>query len=77
MGRKLTPTSWKTLVKIFEADGFTIDRIEGSHIAMVKPGVPRPLIIQKGKEIPVFIIKANMRTAGMSRDRYFALLDSV
>jgi predicted RNA binding protein YcfA (HicA-like mRNA interferase family) len=77
MGRKLAPTSWKTLVKVFEADGFVIDRIEGSHISMVKAGMARPIVIQQGKEIPVFIIKCNMQTAGMSRDRYFALLDQV
>ena len=77
MGRKLTPINWKTLVKVFEADGFSIDRIEGSHIAMAKAGMARPIVIQKGKEIPVFIIKCNMQTAGMSRDRFFALLDQV
>ena len=73
---KLTPPSWQTLVRIFEADGFEIDRQEGSHIVMVKPGVDRPVIIPKYDEIAVFIVKNNMRTAGMSRQRYFELLGS-
>jgi len=28
-------------------------------------------------EVPVFIIKNNLRTAGISREEYFALLDRV
>lgn len=77
MTRRLTPVDWRTLVKVFQADGFQITRQEGSHIALTKPGVPRPVIIQQGKEIPVFIIQNNLRTAGVSRERYFELLDKV
>jgi predicted RNA binding protein YcfA (HicA-like mRNA interferase family) len=71
---KITPTSWKVLVKIFEADGFIKNRISGDHIVLVKNGVARPVVIPKYSEIGLDIIKSNMRTAGMSRDRYFELL---
>lgn len=73
---KLTPPSWQTLVRIFEADGFAISRQEGSHIIMTKSGVARPVVIPKYAEIAPFIVKNNMRTAGMSRKRYFELLNS-
>lgn len=43
-------------------------------MAFVKPGVLRPVIIPKYREIGLDIIKSNMRTAGMSRDRYLELL---
>jgi hypothetical protein len=36
--------------------------------------VLRPIVIPMYKEVPVFIIKNLLRTSGMSRDRYFALL---
>ena len=39
-----------------------------------KPGVLRPVVVPKYKSIPVFIIKNNLRSAGMSRERYFELL---
>jgi hypothetical protein len=39
-----------------------------------KRGVLRPIVIPKYKNIPVFIIKNNLRSSGMSRDRYFELL---
>lgn len=74
MSQKLAPIDWRTLVKVFEAEGFTRSRQHGSHIAMVKPGIARPIIIQQGMDVPVFIIKNNLKTAGMSRERYFAIL---
>ena len=57
---RLTPTDWRTQVKIFELDGFVIDRVKGDHICMEKPGVVRPVIIPKYSEVGRDIIKANM-----------------
>jgi hypothetical protein len=37
--------------------------------------VNRPVVIPKYAAVPVFIIKNNLRTAGISRDRYFELLE--
>ena len=72
---KLTPVGWHTLVRIFEADGFSVEREKGSHLSLTKPGVLRPVIIPKYSEIGRDIIQNNMRTAGMSRKRYFELLN--
>ena len=74
---KLAPVDWKTLVRVFELDGFENDRQGGSHIVMVKPGIKRPVIIPTYDEIGKDIIMSNMRTAGMSRKRYFELLSKV
>ena len=71
---KLSPISFKKLVKVFEADGFRCVRTEGDHIVFTKTGVVRPVVIPKYAAVPVFIIKNNLRTAGISRDRYFELL---
>jgi hypothetical protein len=43
-------------------------------IIYTKEGVNRPVVIPTIKEIDVRIIKPNMRTAGMSREKYFKLL---
>ncbi len=74
---RLAPTNWQTQVKIFSKDGFTIDRTKGDHIAMTKSGIIRPVIIPKYSEVGRDIIKSNMKTAGMSRDRYFELLNQI
>lgn len=73
--RRLTPVSWKTLRCVFEKDGFVFDRQTASHIIMAKRGCARPVVIPVYVEIDTEIIRGNMRTAGMSRERYFELLD--
>ena len=41
---RLAPTDWRTLVRVFEADGFTRDRTTGSHVVLSKPGIARPFV---------------------------------
>jgi predicted RNA binding protein YcfA (HicA-like mRNA interferase family) len=38
---KLSPVSYKQLVKVFEAADFACVRTEGDHMEMTKPGVIR------------------------------------
>jgi len=71
---RFSPISYKTLRRVFEADGFRCVREEGDHMIFTKPDCLRPVVIPKYAAIPVFIIKNNLRTAGMSRERYFELL---
>jgi len=76
--RKITPIHFTKLVKVFELDGFRVKRQKGDHISMVKPGIKRPLILKTSpRNVPVLHIRTNMTTAGMSRERYFQLLDKV
>lgn len=72
---KLSSVSYKVLACIFEHDGFTCVRHEGDHMVFTKSGVLRPVVIPTYRSIPIFIIKNNIRTAGMSRERYFELLE--
>ncbi len=45
---------------------------------MVKEGIKRPVVIKSSpKEVPIIHIRTNMTTAGMSRQEYFELLDSL
>jgi predicted RNA binding protein YcfA (HicA-like mRNA interferase family) len=71
---KLSPVPYQILKRVFEADGFKCVRMEGDHMVFTKPGVTRPVVIPKYSSVPVFIIKNNLRTAGMTRERYFELL---
>lgn len=74
---KFTPEHWRTVEAIFLAAGFRFVRQEGSHRSYVKDGVARPVVIPAYKDVPVFIIRNNLKTAGLSRDDYFALLGKV
>lgn len=72
---RITPVHWRTLICVFEQDGFLFKkRSKGSHWIGEKPGVARPLVIPEYDEVRVPIIHSNLRTAGMSRERYFELL---
>ena len=71
---KLTPVNYKILVKIFESLGYVKARKKGSHIAMVKSGSPRPVIIPKHSGVSIGVIQSCLRTANIDRDEYFNLL---
>ncbi|HMJ64697.1 MAG TPA: type II toxin-antitoxin system HicA family toxin [Candidatus Binatia bacterium] len=72
---KFVPVDWRTLECIFLKAGFRFARQEGSHRSYVKDGVPRPIVIPTYREVPVFVIRNNLKTAGLSRDEYFRLLE--
>jgi len=73
----IKPIDYSKLVNIFELDGWVYNRTKGDHLIYIKQGFNRPVVIPKWDAIPVFIIQNNMRTAGMSRERYFELLAQV
>ena len=59
---------------IFELHGCTYQRKKGSHHILICPDAKRVVVIPEYDQIDVEIIKNNMRTASMSRDEYFDLL---
>jgi len=74
--RRIVPVRYQALIRVFELDGFEMRRTRGDHVMMTKPGVRRPVVIKTSPgEVPVTHILTNLRTAGMSRETYFRLLD--
>jgi predicted RNA binding protein YcfA (HicA-like mRNA interferase family) len=71
---RITPVHWKILECIFQKDGFVFERQAGSHRSYVKPGIHRSVVIPTYKEVDIEIIQSNIRTARMSREKYFELL---
>ena len=51
-------------------------RQAGSHPAYSRTGTARPLIIPVYDEVPISVIKNNLKTTGLSRDVYLRLLES-
>ncbi len=74
---RITPTDYKTLLKIFQLFGCMYKRKKGSHHILNYPGAKRAVVIPEYKEVDVEIIKNNMRTVGMSREQYLDLLKKV
>ena len=74
---RIYPTDWRAQIRLFELYGCSYKRKQGSHHIMTCPGAKRAVVIPEYGEIDVDIIKSNMRTAGMSREEYFLLLDQL
>jgi predicted RNA binding protein YcfA (HicA-like mRNA interferase family) len=71
----LAPVHWRRLERVFLAVGFRFVRQEGSHRSYVKEGVLRPVVIPTYDQVPVAIIRTNLKTAGLARDEYLRLLE--
>ena len=71
---RITPVHWQDLEKVFLSAGFRLARQEGSHRSYVKAGILRPVVIPTYHQVPVSIIRNNLKTAGISRDEYLLLL---
>jgi len=73
---RLTPLPWNKLVCVFQQLGYKMAGQKGSHIKMEKPGAARPLIIPKYDEVGRDIITTLIRTAGIEREAFLALLEN-
>lgn len=74
---RITPVDWRTLVKVFLLHGCEYRRKQGSHHVLTCPQAKRAIVIPEYDEIDAEIIKNNLRSAGISRDEYFNLLQQV
>ena len=72
---KLTKVHWKALERVILKKGFKLARERGSHRSYTKPGVKRAVVIPKYDAVPEFVIKNCLRTAGISREEYFEILE--
>jgi predicted RNA binding protein YcfA (HicA-like mRNA interferase family) len=73
----IKPTPYQVRVKIFEAAGCTYVRTQGDHLVYHYPGAERPVVIPEYREVPVFVIKNNMKVIGMSVEKYLSLLEKI
>lgn len=71
---KISPTNWRTQVKIFEKFGCCFVRQKGSHLIYHHPDAKRAVVIPRYDEVSVTVIKNNMQTVNMNREEYFRLL---
>lgn len=71
---RIIPISYKKLIRVLEAEGFALVRERGDHMIFAKAAILRPVVVPRYDALPVFIIKNVLRTAGISRERYFELL---
>lgn len=68
------PISWKKFDKFLLRVGCQLDREKGDHRIYYKVGIHRPIVVPKKNPIPVFVVKANLRTLGITPEDYVEIL---
>jgi len=72
---KIPPISPNKLVKILQKESFKIIRQKGSHVIMINSRKTRIVIpVHPGKDIKPGLIRAILREAGISREKFLKLL---
>jgi predicted RNA binding protein YcfA (HicA-like mRNA interferase family) len=71
---KITPVKWQKFEKFLIYLGCTFEREKGDHRIWWRSDLSRPVVLQKVKDLPVFIIRNNLRVLGVSQDEYLKIL---
>lgn len=79
---KIPSISSSKIIKILYKDGFTfgVPRQKGSHISLHKKtpeGIKLVVVPADRKDIPIGTLRDIIRKAGISRDRFFELLEMI
>lgn len=72
---KINPISWRKLSKVFELDGWKFSRTKGDHMVYTKNNFLRPIVTPKDSVVEVFIIKNNLKTAEITREKVFLFIE--
>ena len=73
----LSPVKRKKFEKFLNFVGCNLKRTKGDHLIYDRPGLKRPVVITADKEVPVFIVRNNLRTLGISVEEYLDILDKI
>jgi predicted RNA binding protein YcfA (HicA-like mRNA interferase family) len=71
---KITPIHWRKLAKFLKYIGCEHKRTKGDHLIYWRGDLKRPVVFPKDVDIPVFIIRNNLRVLGISSSEYLEIL---
>ncbi|HLD35862.1 MAG TPA: type II toxin-antitoxin system HicA family toxin [Planctomycetota bacterium] len=74
---RLTPIHYRKFEAFLLYIGCKFSRQKGDHRIYHREGLIRPLVIPADADIPVFIIRNNLRTLGMSVEEYLSILETI
>ncbi|MEK7631517.1 MAG: type II toxin-antitoxin system HicA family toxin [Patescibacteria group bacterium] len=72
---RVTPVHWKRFEKFLLYVGCTFVREKGDHRIYTRDGLSRPVIVPRDTQLPIFIIRNNLRVLGISTDDYLQILE--
>jgi predicted RNA binding protein YcfA (HicA-like mRNA interferase family) len=74
---KLAPVQWERFERFLLHVGCVLTRREASHRVYWKDGLKRPIVIQGKGQVPVFIIRNNLRTLGIDRETCIDIMTAI
>jgi predicted RNA binding protein YcfA (HicA-like mRNA interferase family) len=74
---QLTPVHWKKFEKFVLYVGCHFERQKGDHRIYWRSDLKRPVVFPADKEVPVFIIRNNLRTLGISVREYLEIMEKL
>ena len=74
---RLVPIKRKKFELFLRLIGCKLKRIKGDHFIYWRPGLKRPIVITADSDVPVFIIRNNLRTLGMSIEEYLNAIEQL
>jgi len=73
----LTPINWKKFEKFLLFIGCHFQREKGDHRIYWRSGLKRPVVVPREKQLPVFIIRNNLRILGIEPEEYIEILKRI
>jgi len=74
---RIVPISWKKFEKFLFFVGCNLIREKGDHRIYSRDGLKRPIVIPREMNLPVFIIRNNLRLLDMLPEEYLAILEKI
>jgi len=73
----LTPINWKRFEKFVLFVGCKFEREKGDHRIYWRNGLKRPVVIPRYRNLPVFIIRNNLRILNIEPEEYLEILKQI
>ncbi|MFP4539974.1 MAG: type II toxin-antitoxin system HicA family toxin [Candidatus Paceibacterota bacterium] len=71
---KITPVHWRKFEKFLKYVGCEYKRTKGDHLIYKRSDLKRPVVIPKDTEIPVFVIRNNLRLLRIDHGEYLEIM---
>ena len=73
----ITPINWKEFEKFLIYVGCKFERQKGDHRIYERQDLKRPVVFPRDTQIPIFIIRNNLRLLGISVQEYLEILKRI
>jgi predicted RNA binding protein YcfA (HicA-like mRNA interferase family) len=74
---RLTPIHWKKFEKFILFIGCYFERQAGDHMIYWRDDLKRPVVFPRDSQLPLFIIRNNLRILGISVKEYLEILQRI